>query len=475
MWRGVVVGSISLLMRRFTGRFCVRPPGSLEERGLLLVLLVVVSLAVPGAVAYRLLAQADAEQHSRSAEALLAVALGSYLEAGAGATREADEWLVRLAQQSQRVRWAGIFDKNGEGFEFRRRTSMRREDIVAQLPRGASGPVFRPLVVEGKPAPRFLLMAVPQPQTEAVLAAIIDLGPAGGRPDPLVLLGLAGTAVGGLAASLAWLYFTLLRPVQRLSRWIHEFRRGWAEAGPWSPPEELRQLIRSVEDTQRELEQWRSEAGALRSSLEERVAARTKRMSRALREKTRDAETDELTKLRNRRVLVGELPALFAEAGAHGHELALVLIDLDNLKAFNDARGHQAGDELLTFLGKLLRAALRRGSGLAARVGGDEFVLVLPRTTAADALALARHVRDLFLQRMRTIAAVDPPPGLSAGVAALKQHSAASVVDLLRMADRAMYFAKEHRLGVATIDDARAARPQAAAPADGAPPAAPDP
>ena len=84
------------------------------------------------------------------------------------------------------------------------------------------------------------------------------------------------------------------------------------------------------------------------------------------------------------------------------------------------------------------------------------FVLALPDTTAHEAIRVARRLVALFKQRARTLASVDPQPGLSVGVASLRQHGGGSWEELLQDADAAMYHAKRNRLGVATADQASA-------------------
>src|SRR6185503_17599282 len=104
---------------------------------------------------------------------------------------------------------------------------------------------------------------------------------------------------------------------------------------------------------------------------------------RQLAETRRQATTDELTGLPNRRWFDGRLQAAIERARVRGDSLALLVIDLDHFKELNDTLGHHAGDRVLAQLGARIRTALR-GDDHVARLGGDEFAVLLPGAGAAD-------------------------------------------------------------------------------------------
>lgn len=141
------------------------------------------------------------------------------------------------------------------------------------------------------------------------------------------------------------------------------------------------------------------------------------------------AETDPLTGLLNRRGLDRVLADALTRADAVARPLALALVDLDHFKGVNDSRGHDAGDRVLVEVARAWEDVLRAGSHLA-RVGGDEFALLLPDTGGADAETLVERLR----------AAVPGRRTCSAGLAAFHPGDSASL--LVGRADAALYDAK---------------------------------
>ena len=158
----------------------------------------------------------------------------------------------------------------------------------------------------------------------------------------------------------------------------------------------------------------------------------------AERELARQARTDTLTGLLNRRALLEGAEPLLAQARRHGDDLSLLLIDLDHFKQINDSHGHAAGDAALQLLGEVLAAGLRLGD-LAARWGGEEFCLVLPRCSPAAARLLDERLREALAQRAQ--ARLGHPLQFSTGLAMLRSEDV-DLSTLLRRADAALYAAK---------------------------------
>jgi diguanylate cyclase (GGDEF)-like protein len=150
------------------------------------------------------------------------------------------------------------------------------------------------------------------------------------------------------------------------------------------------------------------------------------------------AATDALTGLPNRRSVDDTLRRMVAQADRTVCPLSIAVLDLDHFKLINDNYGHDRGDDVLAALAALLHQELR-GSDFAGRSGGEEFVLFLPNTDSAGAVALAEKVRA-GTQRLR-VAGVDHPITASFGVATFPDD-ATTADGLLRVADRALYQAK---------------------------------
>jgi diguanylate cyclase (GGDEF)-like protein len=174
----------------------------------------------------------------------------------------------------------------------------------------------------------------------------------------------------------------------------------------------------------------------------------------------RRASTDSLTGLPNRRGLDDTLKRLVAHANRTHTPVSLVAIDLDHFKDINDTCGHDKGDEVLAAFGVMLRANLR-GADVAARAGGEEFVVVLPETDRSGAMHVAEHIRRA------TAALAVPQLGAritaSFGVATLPDD-ALDTDALLRLADRALYAAKQRGRNRVEAASAAAAPPTATEP-----------
>lgn len=182
----------------------------------------------------------------------------------------------------------------------------------------------------------------------------------------------------------------------------------------------------------------------LHDSLERRVAERTEQLEDANRKLATLSITDGLTGLANRRHFDDVLRAECARATRVGQPLAVVMLDVDYFKRFNDRHGHQAGDACLIRVAQALAAGMRRAGDLTARYGGEEFSIVLPNTGADEARqigeALRRAIEELGIAHVSADAL---QVTISVGIAVQSAPGAADPDALLRLADAALYQAKD--------------------------------
>lgn len=166
-------------------------------------------------------------------------------------------------------------------------------------------------------------------------------------------------------------------------------------------------------------------------------------LRQALEDSRRDALTDALTGIANRKCFDQALHSALAEAEKNGTALSLIIADLDHFKKFNDTHGHQLGDQVLRLVGKTLSATVR-GRDTAARYGGEEFTIILPETTSGGAAAVAENLRRSIGSRQLMPKGSDRSLGnitMSFGVTSY--HPGEDASDLIARADRALYTAKK--------------------------------
>jgi diguanylate cyclase (GGDEF)-like protein len=155
----------------------------------------------------------------------------------------------------------------------------------------------------------------------------------------------------------------------------------------------------------------------------------------------RRAETDGLTGLLNHRAAQEALDHELTVARAAPATLSVVLVDLDDFKLFNDTHGHLLGDRVLSEVAAALRGCVRPGD-LAARYGGDEFLLILPGATAGTAATIGKRLLQRISGTTVVAGGMDLPIRCSVG-AATYPHDGRTRQDLIGRADSAMYAAKD--------------------------------
>ena len=209
-------------------------------------------------------------------------------------------------------------------------------------------------------------------------------------------------------------------------------------------------LLRALDGLFHQVFERNRALSVLNRTLEARVDERTRALSEANRQLEALAMTDILTGLPNRRHAMSRIEREWRDAAAADAPLACLMIDADGFKGINDTYGHDAGDAVLRGLARELGHGVRTDD-VVCRLGGDEFLIVCPRTPLAGALQLGEAVRA-------AVAALRVPAGagewrgsVSVGVAA-RTREMTSADDLIKAADQGVYAAKrDGRDRVATV------------------------
>jgi two-component system cell cycle response regulator len=193
----------------------------------------------------------------------------------------------------------------------------------------------------------------------------------------------------------------------------------------------------TVAKVKRENESLRSE---LERALQE-VRDKNAQLEQSLKKVEEVAATDPLTGLYNRRHFGRVSEQLWSEAHRYDQDLACVMIDLDGYKQLNDRYGHQVGDQVLVVAGKIITANLRR-MDVAARYGGDEFILLLPHATAEEAAGVAGRIRDEYRNAVASLLRRNETATMSIGIGSRRGDEPTHVDQLVAAADAALYRAK---------------------------------
>lgn len=422
----------SLLHAAAQARTRVAATRPLRMLALLGALLVISSAATSWLSAHRVVEEAALASLGDRASAL-AAALASRPTV---LSQEAPAFLERCVRASDLL-FAGIWHESGRWVYVAGEHAALAEPLgphIAASPSGlcrqrlddsAARVAWLRLPLEaGQPGLHLVLArSVTYPRALATAAAI----------EPLI----AAIVIALLAG---WIRTAILRPLQQIAS-PPPPGHPTACAQPYtSRSDEVGLVAREIVQLREELVRARARIGELERSLRSRLDSQTRDLTRQVQTAMRTALIDPLTGLGNRRALEEGFQPLFHQTAARRGELSIVLLDLDHFKPVNDTLGHEQGDLVLRFAGELLRSCVR-SHDLAIRLGGDEFLLVLPEVEPLAALQIARRLIAMFSQYANTLP-VEPRPCMSAGVASIRSNAPGSPQELLRMADEALYAAK---------------------------------
>ena len=187
-------------------------------------------------------------------------------------------------------------------------------------------------------------------------------------------------------------------------------------------------------------------AGVARSIGSQLVAAliAEQRLEAVNAQLTELSATDGLTGIANRRAFDTALTAEWARAAREGTDLGLLMIDVDHFKAYNDGYGHPAGDDCLRLIAQVTASMVRRSPDLAARFGGEEFVAILPGTSAEGALEVAERIRAaIYAANLAHQYSAFGRVTVSIGTVSLAPHPDTNPHALIDVADKALYAAKK--------------------------------
>lgn len=271
---------------------------------------------------------------------------------------------------------------------------------------------------------------------EAVRARLIE------RRTRLVVTAVAVSSVG-LLVLLLLLSIEVLRPVRDIVRVAQRLAAGdFTARARLSGVEEVQTLAATLNDAARKLGKQQEDLEHLVHERTEQIERKNDELSRANERLEKLALTDPLTGLPNRRYLEQALAFEVTRQKRQRRPFSLLMIDVDHFKHFNDTHGHPAGDEILRQLGAILQQSLR-ASDVVARVGGEEFVVLLLDTELPLARGAAEKVRSAVVEH--DFPHGDKQPGgrltISLGIASFPRHGA-DADEVLASADRALYKSK---------------------------------
>ncbi len=249
---------------------------------------------------------------------------------------------------------------------------------------------------------------------------------------------MAKALAGGLVAALLAALIASLA-ARRVSEDLNSLSRAALHIEAGTPGAVVPQThsTREVQRLSSTLDHMTRRLLTMNEAMEELVRQRTLELEHANQELERLASSDPLTGLLNRRGFDARLVTALALARRSGRPLSVITIDIDHFKRVNDTYGHEIGDNVLRSLALQLKARLRV-SDAVARLGGEEFIVLLPDTALDDALQMARELVAMIEARPQELVG---RVTISAGLSALRAEDE-DAGPMLRRSDDALYAAK---------------------------------
>jgi hemerythrin len=244
-----------------------------------------------------------------------------------------------------------------------------------------------------------------------------------------------------------WLAFHILGTDQSMARQVAAIQAGHNSDAAFLAEQDMQEgatepLLQALNGLFQQVSQRNRELQELNATLETKVAQRTHSLAEANLLLEQMAQTDVLTGLPNRRHAMAALAQAWLTAVQDGSPLACMMIDADGFKQANDKYGHDAGDEVLRQLSRQLRYAVRTDD-IVCRLGGDEFLIICPNTSAPGAMQVAEAMRQEIAKLHVAVNGGEWLGSISVGVA-VKSPSMQNFEELIKAADEGLYTAKRN-------------------------------
>jgi len=250
--------------------------------------------------------------------------------------------------------------------------------------------------------------------------------------------GLGGLCLFLFSLSKVWCWLPIEQLIKQLEQIDKTQRPKQIQSLPLHRADEVGKIARVIHGLMAWTIREHIQALQLRKTFTDEVS---KAISRATADLKNMAMRDPLTGLGNRRFVDENLEELVRTAGLTQTDLVCITFDVDNFKQVNDTLGHAVGDELLIFIASLIQASVR-GDDCPIRIGGDEFILLMPGCDMDHATRITQRMVVLFKQHCQS-AFPTVPVSLSVGLASLNQDHPADGRALMELADTRLYDAKK--------------------------------